>query len=140
MQYFTIYEKSPNKVKADKPIHIDQTAEFVKRFMLNNVNSYNVIVKSSRVFKETEPQKLILWNNGDSSVGIQGDHFELDVPFDVDECEWTDIEDFREAMREVYQDYTDNKLFADYTYELKAERMTEMIADADFESLNDIEE
>lgn len=121
MQYFTIYQKSPNNVKADKPLHTDVTAEFVMKFMKNNVNSYNAVVKQSKVVPEPNPheQKLFLWNNGDSSVGLQGDHFEVDVPFNVDDCEWDMLEEFRETMCHTYQDYTDNKLFASYTYEMK---------------------
>jgi len=121
MQYFTIYQKSPNNVKADKVLHADVTSEFVKKFMSNNVNSYNAVVKTTKVVSEVDRynHKLQLWNNGDRSVGIQGDNFEVDVPFDVDDCSWDMLEDFREAMRTIYQEYTDSKMFADYKYETK---------------------
>lgn len=74
-----------------------------------------------------EIKKLIIHYNDDMSVGIFPQTWEVDVPFyisdstQMDDVDKEDLERFRKEMSDIYSEYADGRVWAQYDFELKAE-------------------
>jgi hypothetical protein len=64
--------------------------------------------------------KLYIFNNGDPSVGIFSEQWEIQCPFNKEDLHHENDEDyFKEKMLKLYQEFCEFKLYALYDYELK---------------------
>ena len=61
--------------------------------------------------------KLIVMEKGDSSVGIPERYYEIDCPFERDEVDDLDLEDFKTSIDEAYLGYAERKLEIFYDFE-----------------------
>jgi len=75
--------------------------------------------------------KLFVNLPGDSSVGIWDQQFTVEVPFEIDGVEKEDLEDFRDAITELYTEFSGDKVYCSYDFELleEARREEEMYAE-----------
>jgi hypothetical protein len=64
--------------------------------------------------------KLIITDKGDPSVGIFECQYSIECPFNKDEIEKADLEMFRQEMINIYADYSQMKIYADYDFELES--------------------
>ena len=65
-----------------------------------------------------EAIKLIVTDNGDSSVGIYPQSWQLETPL----CDANDkdcLEYFREAISKLYTEFSEGRIRAEYDFELK---------------------
>lgn len=64
--------------------------------------------------------KLFITDKGDPSVGIREITYQVDVPFDVDinttEDQEDDLEYFKSCMLNVYKEFSQGKLIAEYNF------------------------
>ncbi len=64
--------------------------------------------------------KLYIYHGGDPSVGIFPEQWEIQCPFNKEDLNDENDEDyFKEKMLKVYQEFSEFKLFAVYDYEMK---------------------
>ena len=67
--------------------------------------------------------KLIIIDKGDSSVGIDNQYWECEVPFYIEDYneisfgEQESLDYFKEQMIKVYQEFSEGKVSAYYDYE-----------------------
>lgn len=69
--------------------------------------------------------KLFAFIKGDYSVGIPDQQFTIEAPFEREDVEEKDLDDFRTVMEIVYSEYSGEKVGCDYDFELKAEAEAE---------------
>lgn len=139
MQLFNIYIKAKNPNKTDILIATNMQSNLVaetiqrnkvSRLMkwktkLSDIQSATAEYVVTCVVKETknptppDQASLILSSNGDPSVGDFGESWVVPVPFNVDQCEWEDLEMFRESIRNVYKEFSEYNLKAEYDYEIQ---------------------
>jgi hypothetical protein len=63
---------------------------------------------------------LYIFNNGDPSVGIFTQQWEVQCPFNKEDLQDENDEDyFKEKILAMYQEFCEFKLYALYDYELK---------------------
>jgi hypothetical protein len=66
--------------------------------------------------------KLYIFNNGDPSVGIFPDQWEIQCPFNREDLMNEHDEDyFKDEMLKVFQQFCEFKVYGLYDYELKQE-------------------
>lgn len=63
--------------------------------------------------------KLIIFDKGDESVGLFPTSYEIDCPFNKDDVEQADLDQFKETMVSIYKEY-DCQL-AMYDFEIDGE-------------------
>jgi len=63
--------------------------------------------------------KLYVIEKGDLSVGIFDQIYELDVPFNREDLTQQEIEEFRESVEKLYQEYTSQKVYSEFDFEIK---------------------
>jgi hypothetical protein len=63
--------------------------------------------------------KLIIIDNGDTSVGIDGSVYEVDVPF-LEDSDKEAYDDFKEKMLHAYATYCIGKMTLLYDFEAEA--------------------
>lgn len=69
--------------------------------------------------------KLFVCLKGDPSVGIWDQQFTVEVPFEKDDVEQKDLDDFRDAITKLYTEFSGDKVGCDYDFELEAEAAAE---------------
>lgn len=61
--------------------------------------------------------KLIIYDSGDHSVGINSATWEIDVPFTKEDADDENLEWFRNHMIEAYKEYCEGRMYALYDFE-----------------------
>lgn len=69
--------------------------------------------------------KLFVTISGDPSVGIFDQEFTIDVPFEKDDVEYKDLQDFRSAIDKLYSEFSGEKVGCIYDFELELEHAAE---------------
>lgn len=123
MQLFNIYIKSKNNIKSDKLIANNIMSCEVQRIIDLQKDGVDIIVKTGKIITKPEMEssyntKLHLYHHGDQSVGINGEQFQVDVPFDVNSASWDELEYFRNTMSKLYAEYCEFHLHVEYSYEM----------------------
>lgn len=62
--------------------------------------------------------KLYIDIAGDPSVGIWDQQFSVEAPFEKDDVEKEDLEDFRDAITKLYTEFSGEKVYCSYDFEL----------------------
>mgnify|MGYP003614004552 CR=1 FL=1 len=83
--------------------------------------------------------KLYITDKGDPSVGIWGQQWVVEVPFETDDFDAEDLqlnlEEFRKDMLKAYSEYSEGHICAQYDFELKAEIEYELMMELEMERL-----
>ena len=61
--------------------------------------------------------KMFITDIGDESVGISACVWELECPFSRVDVDDEELEQFREMVRVLYNDYSDGVVFVEYDFE-----------------------
>lgn len=75
--------------------------------------------------EKNQVKKLVITDHGDSSVGIFPCSWEIDVPIyipdykEMSNSNKEDLEFFRKGMIEVYKEFCDGRISAEFDYEFK---------------------
>lgn len=65
--------------------------------------------------------KLVIYDGGDPSVGIFPIAWEMDVPFERNDVDNEILNEFRDEVIKLYQEYGDCKPTASYDFEIEEE-------------------
>lgn len=63
--------------------------------------------------------KLHIIEQGDSSVGIPERHYQVDCPFEKDEAEKYDLDQFKSRIIQTYYNWAEMHMEAYYDFELQ---------------------
>jgi hypothetical protein len=61
---------------------------------------------------------LYVSDKGDSSVGIYEIEYKIKCPFNKNDVDYKELDYFKDKIMDLYQQYTDTKIIADYNHEL----------------------
>lgn len=63
--------------------------------------------------------KLLLTDYRDGTVGMFPKHYDLDCPFEKDEVDKIDLDEFKNSIVQVYKEYFEGRISAKYDFEME---------------------
>lgn len=65
--------------------------------------------------------KLYINDNGDPSVGVRAQQWEIQCPFEKESSEPEDLDNFKWALEAAYAPYCEGRMWSAYDFELQAQ-------------------